>query len=199
MRGREKGSRSADVCFLKVIVIKQSKVAEIVRKDLLEVIVVHIQLVVLVHLDDLVAVILVGGLSFGGFTGQRLSAVVHSRLTHIDVVVIAQLAQLDLFLTVGQHADIECQGLQFLNQNLEGLRHAGLGDVLALGDGLVGLDAADDIVGLDRQDLLQGMLMYGSGSSGTISRSSKLGFIQMLHSPSTSISPSTPCFSNTPM
>ena len=49
------------------------------------------------------------------------------------------------------------QGLQLLDQHLEGLRHARLGDVLALDDGLVGLDAAHDIVGLHGQDLLQGV------------------------------------------
>ena len=47
------------------------------------------------------------------------------------------------------------QGLKLFDQHLEGLGHAGLGDVFALDDGFVGLYAADGIVALYGQDLLQ--------------------------------------------
>ena len=49
------------------------------------------------------------------------------------------------------------QGLQLLDEHLEGLGDAGLGHVVALDDGLVGLDAAGDVVRLDGEDLLQGV------------------------------------------
>ena len=39
-----------------------------------------------------------------------------------------------------QHLDVQAQGLEFLNQDLKGLRHAGLGYVVALDDSLVGPD-----------------------------------------------------------
>ena len=45
--------------------------------------------------------------------------------------------------------------LHLLQQHLERLRDRRLGDVLALDDRLVGLDAADRVVGLDREHLLQ--------------------------------------------
>ena len=51
--------------------------------------------------------------------------------------------------------DVETERLHLLDEDLERLGDARLGDVLALDDGLVGLDAAEDVVGLDREDLLQ--------------------------------------------
>ena len=42
-----------------------------------------------------------------------------------------------------------------LIRTLKALGDAGLGDVLALDDGFVGLDAAHDVVALDRQNFLQ--------------------------------------------
>ena len=60
------------------------------------------------------------------------------------------------------HAHIQAQALQFLDQHAEALGDAGLGNILALDDGLVGLDTTGDVVGLDGQDLLQGCLLYTS-------------------------------------
>ena len=54
-----------------------------------------------------------------------------------------------------QHADIQSERLQFLDQNLEGLRNTRRRDILSLDNRLVGLDTAGDIVALDGQDLLQ--------------------------------------------
>src|SRR3954468_13449443 len=51
--------------------------------------------------------------------------------------------------------DVQAERLELLEQHLERLRDARLGDVLALDDRLVHLDAAEDVVGLDRQQLLQ--------------------------------------------
>ena len=65
--------------------------------------------------------------------------------------------QLDDVAVLVQHLDVQAQGLQLLHQHLEGLGHAGLGHVVALDDGLVGPDTAGDVVGLHRQDLLQGV------------------------------------------
>ena len=51
--------------------------------------------------------------------------------------------------------DVQAQRLHLLHEHLEGLGDAGLLDVLALDDRLVHLDAAEDVVGLDREQLLQ--------------------------------------------
>ena len=51
--------------------------------------------------------------------------------------------------------DVKREGTNLLDENLEGLGDTRNRDVLALDDGLVGLDAAHGIVGLDGQDLLQ--------------------------------------------
>ena len=51
--------------------------------------------------------------------------------------------------------DVQAERLHLLDQDLEGLGDARLGDVLALDDGLVDLHAAEHVVGLDRQQLLQ--------------------------------------------
>ena len=61
----------------------------------------------------------------------------------------------DLFLLLVQHLDRQPEALQLLDQHLERLGHAWLEDVLALDDRLVRLDAADHVVRLDGQDLLQ--------------------------------------------
>src|SRR5256714_15355540 len=64
-------------------------------------------------------------------------------------------AQYDLALVLAQDLDAERQTLQLLHQHPEALRDAGLERVVSLDDGLVGLDPPDDVVGLDRQDLLE--------------------------------------------
>src|SRR6476469_6494788 len=69
--------------------------------------------------------------------------------------LIVGVAQLDGLTVAGQHLDVQAQRLQLLEQHLERLRDARLRDVLALDDRLVHLDAAEDVVGLDRQQLLQ--------------------------------------------
>jgi hypothetical protein len=56
---------------------------------------------------------------------------------------------------LGEDLDVEAQGLHLLDEHLEALGDARLGDVLALDDGLVDLHAAEHVVGLDRQQLLQ--------------------------------------------
>ena len=47
--------------------------------------------------------------------------------------------------------------MQFVDKHLERFRNTRLRDVLSLDDGFVCLNAADDIVGLDGQDFLQGV------------------------------------------
>src|SRR2546421_2847829 len=63
--------------------------------------------------------------------------------------------QYDLALVLAQDLDPERKPLQLLDQHAERLRDAGLERVVALDDRLVSLDAADDVVRLHGQDLLQ--------------------------------------------
>src|SRR5205814_797655 len=56
--------------------------------------------------------------------------------------VLVELSHLDLLPGGRQHLDVEAQRLHLLDQQLEGLGNSGLGDVLALDDGLVDLHAA---------------------------------------------------------
>src|SRR5664279_4737592 len=71
-------------------------------------------------------------------------------------VVVLRVTELH-DLTVGaQYLDVQAERLHLLDQHLERLRDTGLGDVLALDDRLVYLHAAGNVVGLDRQQLLQG-------------------------------------------
>src|SRR4051812_2541821 len=69
--------------------------------------------------------------------------------------VLVGLAHLDLHAVAGEHLDVEAQRLHLLDEHLEGLRDAGLRDVLALDDRLVDLHAAEHVVGLDGEQLLQ--------------------------------------------
>src|SRR6478735_5622298 len=71
--------------------------------------------------------------------------------------VLVELPHLDLLAGLGEDLDVQAQGLHLLDEHLEGLGDAGLGDVLALDDGLVDLHAAGHVVGLDRQQLLEGV------------------------------------------
>src|SRR6476469_7554565 len=50
-------------------------------------------------------------------------------------VVVVGVAQLHLGAVGGQHLDVQAERLHLLDQHLEGLGDAGLGDVLALDDG----------------------------------------------------------------
>src|SRR6478752_5853074 len=69
--------------------------------------------------------------------------------------VLVELTHLDLLAGLGEDLDVEAQGLHLLDEDLEALGDAGLGDVLALDDGLVDLHAAEHVVGLDGEQLLQ--------------------------------------------
>src|SRR6478609_484050 len=69
--------------------------------------------------------------------------------------VFVELTHLDLLTSGGEDLDVEAQGLHLLDENLEALGDAGLGDVLALDDGLVDLHAAEHVIGLDREQFLQ--------------------------------------------
>src|SRR3954454_5434833 len=69
--------------------------------------------------------------------------------------LVVEIAHLDLAAIVAEHLDVDAECLHLLHQHLEALGHAGLGDVVALDDRLVDLDATEHVVGLDRQQLLQ--------------------------------------------
>src|ERR671925_1053806 len=69
--------------------------------------------------------------------------------------LVVLLAHLDLLALVGEDVHVERERLHLLQQHLERLRNRRLRDVLALDDRLVRLDAADGVVGLDREHLLQ--------------------------------------------
>src|SRR5579875_2057209 len=71
--------------------------------------------------------------------------------------VLVELPHLDLLAGLREDLDVEAEALHLLDQDLEGLGDARLRDVLALDDGLVDLDPAEDVVGLDREQLLQGV------------------------------------------
>src|SRR6266851_1272130 len=64
-------------------------------------------------------------------------------------------AQNNLALVLAQDLDPERKAFQLLHEHTERLRDAGFERVVALDDRLVRLDAADDVVGLDGEDLLE--------------------------------------------
>ena len=90
-----------------------------------------------------------GDLIIVGLVGHLIA---HTR----DVIVLVVL-ELDLVAVLVEDAHIQAQGLQLLDEHLERLRHARLRDVLALDDGFVRAHTAGHVVGLHRQDLLQGV------------------------------------------
>src|SRR5215469_18391722 len=69
--------------------------------------------------------------------------------------VLVGVAHLDGGAVARQHLHVETQRLHFLDQHLEAFRDAWFRDVLALDDGLVYLHAAEHVVGLDGEQLLQ--------------------------------------------
>src|ERR1700681_1766594 len=71
--------------------------------------------------------------------------------------VLIQLAHLDLLARVGENLDVQAQTLHFLDEHLETFWDPGLGDVFSLDDRLVDLDPAEHVVGLDGEQLLQGV------------------------------------------
>src|SRR5260370_7710821 len=68
--------------------------------------------------------------------------------------VLVGIAHFDRGPVARQHLDVEAERLHFLDQDLEGLRDAWFWYVLALDDGLVHLDPAEHVVGLDGEHLL---------------------------------------------
>src|SRR5690625_1532114 len=69
--------------------------------------------------------------------------------------VLVTVPHLDGHTVTGQHLHVQTERLHLLDEHLEGLRDARLGDVLALDDGLVDLDTTHDVVGLDGEELLE--------------------------------------------
>src|SRR6187200_2091663 len=60
--------------------------------------------------------------------------------------VLLRVAHLDRGAVLGQHLDVEAERLHLLDEHLERLGDPGVGDVLALDDGLVDLDATRHVV-----------------------------------------------------
>ena len=56
---------------------------------------------------------------------------------------------------LGEDLHVQAERLHLFDEHLEALGDPGLGDVRALHDGLVDLHAAEHVVGLDREQLLQ--------------------------------------------
>src|SRR3954449_52527 len=77
-------------------------------------------------------------LNRAGLAPAQVNAEFFCRTEHVFV----GLAHLDLHAVAGEHLNVEAQRLHLLDEHLEGLRDAGLRDVLALDDGLVDLHAA---------------------------------------------------------
>src|SRR4051794_36789559 len=90
------------------------------------------------------------------FDGAGLAAAqVDAELLRGAEHVLVGVAHLDGHAVRGQHLHVEAERLHFLDEHLEGLGNARLGDVLALDDRLVDLHAAGHVVGLDRQEFLE--------------------------------------------
>ena len=71
------------------------------------------------------------------------------------VDVLVEVPHLDLAAVLGEDLHVEAQGLHLLDEHLEALRDARLGNVVSLDDGLVDLDPAQHVIGLDGQELLE--------------------------------------------
>src|SRR5918995_101401 len=69
--------------------------------------------------------------------------------------VVVGVTEVDRRAVGREDLDVQAERLHLLHEHLERLGDAGLLDVLALDDGLVHLDAAEDVVGLDREELLE--------------------------------------------
>src|SRR2546429_159817 len=93
-----------------------------------------------------------------------------SRMPHRSLVGLSSLIRLpkgrsvsiqyspclgSLLAVLRDQLDVQRQALELLHQNVEGLRRAGLEEVLALHDGLVDPVAPLDVVGLHGQHLLE--------------------------------------------
>src|SRR5699024_3170372 len=73
------------------------------------------------------------------------------------VDLVLRFAHLDLASVGRQDFDVEAQGLHLLDEDLERFGDSRFGQVLTLDDGFVDLHTARDVIGLDRQKLLQGV------------------------------------------
>ena len=71
--------------------------------------------------------------------------------------LVVGVAEVDQRAVGREDLDVQAERLHLLHEHLERLGDAGLLDVLALDDRLVHLDAAEDVVGLDREELLEGV------------------------------------------
>src|SRR5260370_8738151 len=90
------------------------------------------------------------------FNAARLApGQVDAELLRCAEDILVRVAHLDGYAVARQHLDVEAQRLHLLDQHLEGLWNARLRDVLALDDRLVDLHPAEDVVGLDGEQLLQ--------------------------------------------
>src|SRR6266571_929950 len=69
--------------------------------------------------------------------------------------ILVGIAHLDGGAVAGKHLDVEAERLHLLDEHLEGLGNARLRYVLAFDYRLVDLHPAEDVVGLDRKQLLQ--------------------------------------------
>src|SRR3954468_8986990 len=87
--------------------------------------------------------------------GRLTPAQVDAELLRRAEDLLVGLLHLDRRAVAAQDLDVETQGLHLLEEDLERLRDARVGDVLALDDGLVDLHAAGNVVRLDRQQLLE--------------------------------------------
>src|SRR4051794_19991951 len=87
--------------------------------------------------------------------GRLTPAQVDAELLRSAEDLLVGLLHLDRRAVAAQDLDVETQGLHLLEEDLERLRDARVGDVLALDDGLVDLHAAGNVVRLDRQQLLE--------------------------------------------
>src|SRR4051812_33211059 len=87
--------------------------------------------------------------------GGLAAAEVDAQLLRGPEDLVVGVAQLDRVAVAGEDLHVQAQRLELLEQHLEGLRDARLRDVLALDDRLVHLDAPEDVVGLDGEQLLQ--------------------------------------------
>ena len=103
--------------------------------------------------DDLLF-LLVGGVAVLRAAGAHAGEVDAELLGRAQQVVVL-VAHFGAGALLGDDVDVERQRLHLLQEDLEGLGDRRLGDVLALDDRLVGLDAPDRVVGLDREHLLQ--------------------------------------------
>src|SRR6476620_10285753 len=87
--------------------------------------------------------------------GRLTPAQVDAELLRRAEDLLVGLLHLDRRAVAAQDLDVETQGLHLLEEDLERLRDARVGDVLALDDGLVDLHATGNVVRLDRQKLLE--------------------------------------------